>query len=188
MPSTFESRSIGLEKNGSCSSEGCACLSWRSVPQLLCSPTRCGKPRPRETRRPSGCRAGIRPARRCARAPPSRRRSARSRRNCRARGGRSCPRARRHSRSRRNCARTAPRYAAHSALKPAIGHRLAAAGLVARIDDLVAEPLQQLERGDADFRKEGIDVAGNEEPNAHSFFLLASNALLSVLTLPLKTV
>jgi hypothetical protein len=43
MPATFESRSIGLEKTGSRNSEGVACLSWRRVPQLLCSPTRCGK-------------------------------------------------------------------------------------------------------------------------------------------------
>ena len=37
---------MGLEKNGSFSSDGRACLSWRSVPQLLCSPTRCGKSGP----------------------------------------------------------------------------------------------------------------------------------------------
>src|SRR4029077_6039236 len=43
MPATFESRSIGLEKTCSRNSEGVACLSWRRVPQLLCSPTRCGK-------------------------------------------------------------------------------------------------------------------------------------------------
>src|SRR5215469_1561730 len=42
IPSTFDSRSIGFEKNGWCSSEGAACFNRRSVPQLLCNPTRCG--------------------------------------------------------------------------------------------------------------------------------------------------
>ena len=56
-------------------------------------------------------------------------------------------------------------------VEAAIGHRLSAAGLVARVDDLVAEPLQKLEGRDADFRKEGIDVAGNEKPDAHGLFL-----------------
>jgi len=41
-------------------------------------------------------------------------------------------------------------------VKPAIGHRLRAAGLVARVHDLVAEALQQLQGRDTDFRKEGI--------------------------------
>ena len=39
---------MGLEKNGSWSSDGRACFSARSVPQLLCSPTRCGKSGPRK--------------------------------------------------------------------------------------------------------------------------------------------
>ena len=52
-------------------------------------------------------------------------------------------------------------------IEPAVGHRLAAAGLVARVDDLVAEALEQLEGRDADLRKEGVDVAGDEEPDAH---------------------
>ena len=38
-------------------------------------------------------------------------------------------------------------------IEPAVRHRLSAAGLIARIDDLVAEPLQQLERRDADLRE-----------------------------------
>ena len=61
-------------------------------------------------------------------------------------------------------------------VEPAIGHRLAAAGLVARIHDLVAEALQQLEGRDADFREEGIDVAGDEQPDAHSSPLCSSGA------------
>jgi hypothetical protein len=36
--------------------------------------------------------------------------------------------------------------------------------LVARIDDLLTEALQELEGSDADLRK---DVARNEEPDAH---------------------
>jgi hypothetical protein len=31
----------------------------------------------------------------------------------------------------------------------------------------VAEPLEKFESGDADFRKEGIDIAGNEESDSH---------------------
>ena len=61
-------------------------------------------------------------------------------------------------------------------VEPAIGHRLAAAGLVARIDDLVAEALQQFERRDADLRKEGIDVAGNEQSYSHGGALSLTRA------------
>jgi hypothetical protein len=52
-------------------------------------------------------------------------------------------------------------------IEPAVGHRLSATGLVAWVHDLVAETLEQLEGRNADLRKEGIDVAGNEEPDAH---------------------
>src|SRR6516225_8895417 len=38
-------------------------------------------------------------------------------------------------------------------IEPAIGHWLSAAGLVARVYDLVTEPFQELERCDPDFRK-----------------------------------
>ena len=52
-------------------------------------------------------------------------------------------------------------------LAAAVGHRLAAAGLVERIDDLDAEALEQLQRGNADLREEGVDVAGNEQSYPH---------------------
>src|SRR5258708_4353462 len=52
-------------------------------------------------------------------------------------------------------------------VEPAIGHRLSATRLIPRIDDVMTEPLQQLEGRDADLREEGIDVAGNEESDAH---------------------
>src|SRR5262245_4442460 len=39
-------------------------------------------------------------------------------------------------------------------IEPAIGHRLPTAGLVARIDDLMAEALEELKGRDADFGKE----------------------------------
>ena len=64
-------------------------------------------------------------------------------------------------------------------VEPAVGHRLSAAGLIARILDLVAEPLQELERGDADFRKEGVDIARDEKTYAHAI-------TLSVLTMVAK--
>ena len=48
-------------------------------------------------------------------------------------------------------------------VEAAVRHRLSATGLVAWVDDLVAEALQQLEGRDADLRKEGVDVAGDEE-------------------------
>src|SRR6516164_243676 len=41
-PFDLESRSIGLEKKGSCSSEGLACFRRRNEMHLLWSPTRCG--------------------------------------------------------------------------------------------------------------------------------------------------
>src|SRR5262249_17994709 len=56
-------------------------------------------------------------------------------------------------------------------VEPAIGHRLPAAGLVARVYDLMAEALQKLEGRDANFRKEGIDEARDEKPNAHHSLL-----------------
>jgi hypothetical protein len=52
-------------------------------------------------------------------------------------------------------------------IEPAVRHRLAATGLIARIVDIVAEPLQKLERGDADVREEGVDIAGNEKTDFH---------------------
>ena len=52
-------------------------------------------------------------------------------------------------------------------LAAGVRHRLAAAGLVERIVDLAAEPLEQLQRGDADLGEEGIDVAGDEQGDAH---------------------
>jgi hypothetical protein len=45
-----------------------------------------------------------------------------------------------------------------------IGHRLPAAGLVARLDDLAAKPLQ---RRDPNFREEGVDETGDEQADAH---------------------
>src|SRR5260221_5883147 len=56
-------------------------------------------------------------------------------------------------------------------VEPAIRHRLPAARLVARIHDLVAETLEQLEGRDAYFGKEGIDVARDEETDAHTKLL-----------------
>ena len=66
-------------------------------------------------------------------------------------------------------------------VEPAVRHRLSATGLVAGIDDLVTEPLQQLQCRDADFRKEGIDVARDEQPDAH-FVTLRSDRLRSVVS------
>jgi hypothetical protein len=52
-------------------------------------------------------------------------------------------------------------------VEAAIGHRLAATGLIARVDYFMAEALEQLERRDADLGKEGIDVAGNKQTDTH---------------------
>ncbi len=52
-------------------------------------------------------------------------------------------------------------------LAAAVGHRLAAAGLVERIIDGAAEPLEELQRRDAHLWEEGVDVTGNEEPELH---------------------
>ncbi len=52
-------------------------------------------------------------------------------------------------------------------LAAAVRHHLAAAGLIERIDDVEPEPFQQLQRGDADRRKEGIDITGNEQSHSH---------------------
>src|SRR5215472_14942227 len=56
-------------------------------------------------------------------------------------------------------------------VEAAIGHRLSAARLVARVYDLMAEALQQLEGRDANFRKEGIDEARDEKRNSHHSLL-----------------
>src|ERR1700722_16874909 len=48
-----------------------------------------------------------------------------------------------------------------------ICHRLSAAGLVARVDDLMAEALQKFEGRDPHFREEGVDETGYEQANAH---------------------
>src|SRR5271166_1422464 len=53
------------------------------------------------------------------------------------------------------------------AVEAVIGHRLPAAGLVARIYDLMAEALQKFEGRDPNFREEGVDETGYEEANAH---------------------
>lgn len=45
----------------------------------------------------------------------------------------------------------------------AVGHRLAAAGLIGRIPGLDAQPLEELQGGDRDLGKKGIDVARNEK-------------------------
>jgi hypothetical protein len=47
---------------------------------------------------------------------------------------------------------------------------------VERINDLVAEPFEQFERGDAHFRKESVDIAGDEKPDAHDASPLISQA------------
>jgi hypothetical protein len=40
--------------------------------------------------------------------------------------------------------------------------------------NVVAEPLEQLERCDADFREEGVDETGDEKPDTHGSFLRSS--------------
>jgi hypothetical protein len=45
-------------------------------------------------------------------------------------------------------------------IEAVIGHRLSAAGLVARVDDVMAEALQKLEGRYPNFRKEGVDETG----------------------------
>src|SRR5438046_3651628 len=52
-------------------------------------------------------------------------------------------------------------------VEAAIGHRLTATGLVTRVNDLVAKSLQELQGCDTNLREKGIDVAGDEEPDAH---------------------
>jgi hypothetical protein len=48
-----------------------------------------------------------------------------------------------------------------------IGHRLAATGLVIRIFNVETEAFQELESGNANLGVKGVDVAGNEQPDAH---------------------
>ena len=59
-------------------------------------------------------------------------------------------------------------------VEPAVRHRLSAAGLVTRIDDLVIEPLQELQCRDADLWEKGVDVARDEKPDAHCRTVRAS--------------
>ena len=51
---------------------------------------------------------------------------------------------------------------------PAVRHRLPAARLIERVDDLDPEPLQELECGDADLRKQRVDIAGDEQADFHA--------------------
>jgi hypothetical protein len=57
-------------------------------------------------------------------------------------------------------------------LAAAVGHRLPAAGLIERVLDRAAEPLDELQGRDAHLREEGVDVTGNEEPELHRHFLV----------------
>jgi len=50
----------------------------------------------------------------------------------------------------------------------AIGHRLSAAGLIERIGDFETEPLQELQRGNADFRKQRIHITRYEQGDSHA--------------------
>ena len=52
-------------------------------------------------------------------------------------------------------------------IEAGIGHRLPAAGLVAGVDDFMAEALQEFEGRDPNFREEGVDETGDEEADAH---------------------
>ena len=52
-------------------------------------------------------------------------------------------------------------------VEPTVRHRLGAAGLIVRVLDVVAEPLQQLEGCDADLREKCVDVARDKKPDAH---------------------
>jgi hypothetical protein len=52
-------------------------------------------------------------------------------------------------------------------LATTVSHRLPAAGLIERVFDRAAEPFKKLNRRDADFRKEGVDIARNEESDLH---------------------
>src|ERR1700751_5925561 len=52
-------------------------------------------------------------------------------------------------------------------LATTVSHRLAAAGLIERKFDRTAEPFEELKRRNADFRKEGVDIAWNEASDLH---------------------
>jgi hypothetical protein len=56
-------------------------------------------------------------------------------------------------------------------VEPAVCHRLAAACLVAGVLDVVAEPLQELECRNADVWEECVDVAGNKKSDSHASLL-----------------
>src|SRR5271165_4284086 len=55
----------------------------------------------------------------------------------------------------------------------AIGHRLTAASLVKRVDDIQFQFLQKLQSGDTDFRIEKVDITG-DYPNCYAVFSLFS--------------
>ena len=61
--------------------------------------------------------------------------------------------------------------------EPAVGQRLTAAGLIERIFRLMTETFEQFQRGDRHLRLEGIDVAGNEQPDAHGDQPFSARAL-----------
>ncbi|MGF6811443.1 hypothetical protein OKW30_006635 [Paraburkholderia sp. Clong3] len=55
-------------------------------------------------------------------------------------------------------------------MRAAIGHRLAAAGLLLRIVDLDAETFEQFERRDTDLRIERVDKARDKQRDFHRLF------------------
>ena len=50
-------------------------------------------------------------------------------------------------------------------LTAAVGYRLPASGLIERVRHRAAESLEELQGRNAHFGEEGVDVAGNEEPD-----------------------
>jgi hypothetical protein len=56
-------------------------------------------------------------------------------------------------------------------VEPAVRHRLAAAGLIVRVRDVVAKPLQELKRRDSNLRKKCVDVARDKKSDTHASLL-----------------
>ena len=72
-------------------------------------------------------------------------------------------------------------------VEPAVRHRLAAAGLIVRVLDVVAKPLQELKRRDANLREKCVDVAGDKKPDPHASPRFNRRLLPRVATLTRKS-
>ena len=165
-PFTAPSRRAGLLNGGSSISDAFASRRPRKVAQPMCRPTLCGNSAHGNSRTPStSCRNSTSSC--VLRAHRLHGGSLLDRSHLVAHVVRAASRRRDDLAVAGEVAREQRLGVACVAVAAAVGHRLAAAGLVERVVDVAAEALEELERGDSHLGKEGIDVARYEQGHLH---------------------